>query len=215
MEPDRDKNEVAPNSPSDIAIERPVARSSAGLSIGRSTCSHVASGDAPKVADALRSDTGMARAAGSTARMTKGSAMTAWMTGINQRSDLHAYGDVLKVMMMPIPRVAADTASGSENSARGVGELATNRASGTQIQAAAMANTSEVAITDRGETDNDGNVPEKTVRHAESERLPLIWTDLYRVPTSGDATIVIAIATKINGVMRCLGFVWSGCGALT
>ena len=147
VEPDRDKNEVAPNSPSEIAIERPVARSSAGLSIGRSTCSHVASGDAPKVADALRSDTGMARAAGSTARMTKGSAMTAWMTGINQRSDLHAYGDVLKVMMMPIPSVAADTASGSENSARGVGELATNRASGTQIQAAAMANTSEVAIT--------------------------------------------------------------------
>jgi hypothetical protein len=59
-----------------------------------------------------------------------------------------------------------------------VGELATNRASGTQIQAAAMANTSEVAITDRGETDNDGNVPEKTVRHAESERLPLMKTDL-------------------------------------
>jgi hypothetical protein len=56
--------------------------------------------------------------------------------------------------------------------------VATNKERGTQIQAATMANTSEIAITDWGETDNDGNVPEKTVRHAENERSPLVKTDL-------------------------------------
>ena len=148
VEPDRDRNDVAPNSPSDIAIERPVARNRAGLRIGRSTRTHATNGDAPRVAEALRSDDGMARVAGSNARITSGSAMTAWTTGISQRSDLHAYGEVLKVMMRPIPRVAADTTRGSENSARGTGVVATSRASGTQIHAAAIANTSEVVTTD-------------------------------------------------------------------
>ena len=74
--------------------------------------------------------------------------MTAWMTGINQRSDLHAYGEVLKVMMRPMPRVAAEIASGRENNARGADVVTTNRASGTQMQAAVIANMSEVVITD-------------------------------------------------------------------
>lgn len=74
--------------------------------------------------------------------------MTAWMTGINQRSDLHAYGEVLKVMMRPMPRVAAEIASGRENNARGADVVTTNRASGTQMQAAVIANMSEVLITD-------------------------------------------------------------------
>ena len=148
VEPERDKNDVAPNSPSDIAMDRPIARSSAGLSSGNSTRRHVANGDAPRVADALRSDVGIARTAGSKARITSGNAMTAWMTGINQRSDLHAYGEVLKVMMRPMPRVAAEIASGRENNARGADVVTTNRASGTQMQAAVIANMSEVKITD-------------------------------------------------------------------
>ena len=148
VEPERDRNDVAPNSPSDTAMDRPVARSSAGFSRGSSTRTHVANGDAPRVADALRSEDGMARVAGSSARMTIGSAMTAWMTGMNQRSDRQAYGTVLKVMMRPMPRVAAETASGIENSARGADAVATNKARGTQMHAAAMATTSEVAITD-------------------------------------------------------------------
>ena len=53
VESDRDKNDVAPNSPSDTAMDRPVARNRAGLSIGRSTRRHVVNGDAPRVADAL------------------------------------------------------------------------------------------------------------------------------------------------------------------
>ena len=77
VEPDRDMNDVAPNSPSDTAMDRPVARSSAVFSSGSSTRRHVVNGDAPRVADALRSDVGMARAAGSNARITSGSAMTA------------------------------------------------------------------------------------------------------------------------------------------
>ena len=77
VEPERDRKDVAPNSPSDTAIERPVARSSAGFSSGSSTRTQVANGDAPRVADALRSDVGIARAAGSNARITSGSAMTA------------------------------------------------------------------------------------------------------------------------------------------
>ena len=77
VEPDRDKNDVAPNSPSDTAMERPVARNSAGFSSGNSTRHHVVNGDAPSVADALRSDEGIARVAGSNARITSGRAMTA------------------------------------------------------------------------------------------------------------------------------------------
>jgi hypothetical protein len=55
---------------------------------------------------------------------------------------------VLKVMMRPMPSVAAETASGIENTARGADVVATNKERGTQIQAATMANTSEIAITD-------------------------------------------------------------------
>ena len=148
VEPERDKKEVAPNSPSDTAIERPVARSSAGFSRGSSTRRHVANGDAPRVADALRSDAGMARAAGSNARMTSGNAMTAWMTGMNQRSDLHTNGEELKVMMRPMPSVAAEKMSGRENSERGAELVAANKASGTQQHTAAMANASDVPTTD-------------------------------------------------------------------
>ncbi len=104
--------------------------------------------------------------------------MTAWMTGISHRSERHAYGDVLNVMSKPMPRVAADTASGSENSARGADAVAANRASGTQMQAAVMANTSEAVITDCGEMESDGKVPVKIVRHADSESWPLTTTDL-------------------------------------
>ena len=68
-----------------------------------------------------------------------------------------------------MPRVAAETTSGREKSARGADVVATNRASGTQMQAAAMANTNEVMITDCGETDRAGNEPEKIVRHAPNE----------------------------------------------
>lgn len=161
VEPDRDRNDVAPNSPSDIAIERPVARSNAGFRSGSSTRTHVVSGDAPRVADALRSELGIALAAGSNARITSGNAMTAWMTGMNQRSDRHAYGEVLKVMIRPMPKVAAEIASGNENSARGADVVVTKRASGTQIQAAVIANTSEVVTTDWGETESAGKVPEK------------------------------------------------------
>ena len=53
VESDRDKNDVAPNSPSETDMDRPVARNRAGLSIGRSTRRHVVNGDAPRVADAL------------------------------------------------------------------------------------------------------------------------------------------------------------------
>lgn len=169
VEPERDRNEVAPNSPSDTAMDRPVARSSAGFSSGNSTRIHVVNGDAPRVADALRSDAGMARAAGSNARITSGSAITAWMTGMNHRSERHANGEVLKVMIRPIPSVAAETASGIENTARGADVVATIRASGTQIQAAKTANTSEVMITNCGETDRAGNEPENIVRHALNE----------------------------------------------
>ena len=178
VEPERDKKEVAPNSPSDTAIERPVARSSAGFNRGNSTRRHVANGDAPRVADALRSDAGIARAAGSNARMTSGNAMTAWITGMNQRSDRHAEGDVLKVMIRPMPSVAAEKASGIENSARGADEVATSKARGTQQHAAAMANISEVEITDCVETDSDGNEPEKMERHAESESWLFTTKDL-------------------------------------
>lgn len=169
VEPDRDKNDVAPNSPSDTAMERPVARNSAGFSSGNSTRHHVVNGDAPSVADALRSDEGIARVAGSRARITSGRAMTAWMTGMNQRSDRQENADLLKVMMRPMPSVAAETMSGRENSARGAELVATSNASGMQMQAAVMANTSEVVITDWGETDSAGNEPENIVRHALNE----------------------------------------------
>ena len=91
------------------------------------------------------------------------------MTGINQRSDRHAKGEVLNVMMRPIPRVAAETTSGRENSARGAEVLATNKERGTQMHAAATANTREVVMTDCGETDSAGSDPEKIVRHALTE----------------------------------------------
>ena len=91
------------------------------------------------------------------------------MTGMNQRSDRHANGEVLKVMMRPMPKVAAEIASGRENSARGADVVATNKARGTQMQAAMMANTSEVMITNCGETDRAGNEPENIVRHALNE----------------------------------------------
>jgi len=60
VEPDRDKNDVAPNSPREIAMERPVVRRIAGLRIGMSTRTQVMNGDAPRVADAFRSDLGIA-----------------------------------------------------------------------------------------------------------------------------------------------------------
>ena len=95
------------------------------------------------------------------------------MTGMNHRSDLQAIGDALKVMMRPMPRVAAETTSGRENSARGADEVApnkvTNMESGTQMHAAVMAKTTDVVITDCGETDRAGNEPEKIVRHALNE----------------------------------------------
>lgn len=104
--------------------------------------------------------------------------MTAWMTGMNHRSERHAYGDVLKVMISPIPRVAAETASGMENSARGADAVATNKARGTQMHAVAMANTSEVMITDWGETGRAGNEPEKSKRHALNENWLFTTSDL-------------------------------------
>ena len=104
--------------------------------------------------------------------------MTAWMTGMNHRSDRHSYGDVVKVMIRPIPRVAAEMTSGRENSARGAELLVTNKARGTQMHAAAVANISEVKITDCVETDSAGNAPEKKERHAESETWPFTTTDL-------------------------------------
>jgi len=148
VEPDRDKNDVAPNSPREMAIERPVARRIAGVRIGMSTRTQVMNGDAPRVADAFRSEIGIARTAGSIARITSGRAMTAWMTGINQRSDRQANGAVLNVMIRPIPRVAAEMTSGIENSARGAEVLATNKERGTQMHAAVVANNSEVVTTD-------------------------------------------------------------------
>ena len=169
VEPDRDKNDVAPNSPREIAIESPVALRRAGLRSGSSTRRHVAIGDAPRVADALRSEVGMARTAGSMARITSGRAMTAWMTGMSQRSDLHAKGAVLNVMMRPIPSVAAEIKRGRENSARGADTVAASRASGTQMQAATMAKASDVVMTDCGETERAGNEPENIVRHAVNE----------------------------------------------
>ena len=178
VEPDRDKNDVAPNSPSDTAMERPVARNSAGFRSGNSTRCHVVNGDAPSVADALRREAGIALTAGSRARITSGRAMTAWMTGMNQRSDRQENGDLLKEMMRPMPRVAAETMSGRENSARGAELIATSNASGTQIKAAAMANTSEVVITDWGETDSAGNEPENIVRHALNENWLFTTSDL-------------------------------------
>jgi hypothetical protein len=178
VEPDRDKNDVAPNSPSDTAMERPVARRIAGVRMGMSIRAHVMNGDAPRVADAFLSDIGIARTAGSTARITSGRAMTAWMTGISHRSDRHAKGEVLNVMMRPMPSVAAEIKSGSENSARCAELLATNKPRGTQMQAAAVAHISEVKITDCVETDSAGNAPEKMERHAESETCPFTRTDL-------------------------------------
>ena len=73
------------------------------------------------------------------------------------------------MMMRPMPKVAAETASGIENTERGADVVATIRASGTQIQAAKTANTSEVMITNCGETDRAGNEPENIVRHALNE----------------------------------------------
>ena len=84
----------------------------------------------------------------------------------------------MNVMIRPMPRVAAETIRGSENSARGADVVATKRARGTQMQAAAMANVSEVVITDCGETERAGNVPERIVRHADSESSPLTTIDL-------------------------------------
>ena len=81
-------------------------------------------------------------------------------------------------MIRPMPRVAAETASGIENSARGADAVATNRASGTQMQAVAKANTSEVMITDCGETDRAGKEPEKIVRHALNENSLFTTSDL-------------------------------------
>ena len=104
--------------------------------------------------------------------------MTAWMTGMNQRSDRQVNGDVLNVMMSPMPRVAAETMRGNENSARGADVVATERVSGTQMHAATMANMSEVVITDCGETERAGNVPERIVRHADSESWLLTTSDL-------------------------------------
>ena len=159
-------------------MERPVARNSAGFSSGNSTRCQVVNGDAPSVADALRREAGIALTAGSRARITSGRAMTAWMTGMNQRSDRQENGDLLKEMMRPMPRVAAETMSGRENSARGAELVATSNASGMQMQAAVMANTSEVVITDWGETDSAGNEPENIVRHALNENWLFTTSDL-------------------------------------
>ena len=82
------------------------------------------------------------------------------------------------MMMRPMPSVAAEIASGREKSARGAALLATNKARGTQMQAVAKANTSEVMITNCGETDSDGNEPEKMERQAENESWLLATKDL-------------------------------------
>ena len=116
--------------------------------------------------------------AGSIARITSGRAMTAWMAGMNQRSDRHANGEVLNVMMRPMPRVAAETMRGSENSARGADAVAASRESGTQMQAATMAKASDVVITDCGETERAGNEPENIVHHALNENSLLTTRDL-------------------------------------
>lgn len=56
VEPDLERNEVAPNSPKETAAVRPEARKSAGRNKGSSTRNHVCSGVAPNVADASRND---------------------------------------------------------------------------------------------------------------------------------------------------------------
>ena len=118
-------------------------------------------------------------------------------------------------MMRPMPSVAAEITSGRENSARCAELRATNKPRGTQIHAAAIANTREVVMTEREDTDSAGNDPEKMERHAESESSLLMKSDRYRVPTRGDATMSTAVITNISGVTRRFGFERRDCGVLT
>lgn len=64
VEPLRDRNEVAPNSPSDTAAHNPLALRIAGVKSGMSIRIHVRSGLAPSDDAAKRSSFGIACAAG-------------------------------------------------------------------------------------------------------------------------------------------------------
>ena len=56
VEFDRVRNDVAPNSPSEIAMARPEARRRAGRTMGNSTVAHVRIGVLPRVDAACRKD---------------------------------------------------------------------------------------------------------------------------------------------------------------
>ena len=83
---------VAPNSPSDIAIENAKPVEIAGLSSGNSTVKKRRQGPAPKVDAADRRSLGIPSTTGNAERMTNGRAIAACTTGINNHEERKSKG---------------------------------------------------------------------------------------------------------------------------
>ena len=101
------RNEVAPNSPSEIAKAKPDATAMPLRISGKSTCSRIFAGDAPSRAAASRIDGGIWRNIGTSERTTKGVATIAWAMGTIHHLVRHSMGETSNVIRIPNPTVTA------------------------------------------------------------------------------------------------------------
>jgi len=111
----RARNAVAPNSPSEVANPKPIARPRPRSANGTSRVSRVRHGLAPRVAAASCRCGSIARRVGRIARTTSGRATIAWAIGISTHDDRRSSGGRLRVIRKPNPTVTAETPSGSMN----------------------------------------------------------------------------------------------------
>ena len=108
----RAMNDVAPNSPSEMANANPAPTSMARKMSGKSISRHTLAGGAPNIAPASRSRVRTDRITGTSVRTTNGIATRAWAIGTRIGAVRKSIG-LSSATKKPNPMVTADVPSGS------------------------------------------------------------------------------------------------------
>src|SRR5205085_12139223 len=109
----RATNNVAPNSPSETATQKPAATTNARATIGRSTSRQTRPGGAPSTVAASRRRGSMLRRAGTTILTTNGIATIACASGMISAVVERSSGGASNARRNPKPTVTADVPNGS------------------------------------------------------------------------------------------------------
>ena len=117
----RAKNEVAPNSPSEIVKAKSIPARIGRQRIGRVISRQMRPAEAPNTAADSFNSAGMEASAGWTVRVKKGSATTLWAMGTSKIASSAPPGIPLESSSKPNPRDTAHAPSGSVNKNLGQG----------------------------------------------------------------------------------------------